>query len=233
MGNLAKNFAKLDDSDEFEHMRHVVCHDLNGPLRAINCFLDMLKFSLDETDEDAMESFQVIKESTGKLEELISGLGTYMKTIKKELQAEECDLKEIIEAVGAELGENYSDKNPSININGDLGTCKADKKMLENVLKGMIDNSMKFCEQKPEISIESEPLDKKLKISLEDNGIGIDEEQFERIFVIFQRLHTAEEYKGNGLGLAMARKIISKHGGELWLESKPGLGTKFSFTLPL
>ncbi len=227
------NYADLALNQELEDIRHVVCHDLNGPLRAINCFLEMLEDSIDKQDDDGLENFKIIKDSAQKLDALISGLGTYMKTMKKEPQIESIDIKEIIDNLMEKFTSDSPDQKIKINLALEEAYCNADKKMFTSLMEALIANSIKFCDADPNINISSEILaESKVKISIEDNGLGIDKEQFDRVFVIFQRLHTDEEYQGLGLGLALVRKIIAKHGGNLTIESEPGFGTKISFTIP-
>jgi light-regulated signal transduction histidine kinase (bacteriophytochrome) len=117
-------------------------------------------------------------------------------------------------------------------VNDDLPFVYGDEVQLVRVFQNLLDNAMKFRgAEPPRINVSAKTVDDKIQISLTDNGIGIDKIYFERVFTIFQRLHTKVEYPGTGIGLAICKRTIERHGGKIWFESEPGKGTTFFFTL--
>jgi chemotaxis family two-component system sensor kinase Cph1 len=137
------------------------------------------------------------------------------------------------------LAHALTDSKVAIEDNGtivtydELPTVMADKSQLTRLLQNLIGNAVKFHKDtRPEVHIGVEHADGEWTFSVRDNGIGIDSKDFERIFMIFQRLHSREEYEGTGIGLAVCKEIVERHGGRIWVESEPGRGSTFCFTMP-
>lgn len=114
-----------------------------------------------------------------------------------------------------------------------LPTIIADEVLMNQLFQNLISNSMKFCNNAPQIKIDAIQSEDDWLFSVSDNGIGIDPEHLSRVFLMFQRLHTKSEYHGTGIGLPICKKIVTRHGGRIWIESEPGKGSKFYFTIPV
>ena len=144
------------------------------------------------------------------------------------------NLNAALEIVRSRLEFQINDSGAKI-VYDTLPSVKADREQIVILLKNLIENSIKFRgEQTPQIHISSQFVEKDhmWQVSIQDNGIGIEQQYFERIFKIFQRLHSIDEYDGSGIGLAHSKRIVERHGGTIWVESQPGQGSKFNFTLP-
>jgi light-regulated signal transduction histidine kinase (bacteriophytochrome) len=142
------------------------------------------------------------------------------------------EVSAVLDRALASLKLAIEETGATVTRNG-LPTVSADAGQLEHVFLNLISNALKFRGTAPlEIRLAAERRDREWLFSVRDNGIGIDPQYFERIFIIFQRLHGQSDYPGTGLGLAICKKIVERHGGQIWVESQPGQGATFSFTLP-
>ncbi|MFN3939896.1 MAG: sensor histidine kinase, partial [Chitinophagales bacterium] len=182
-------------------------------------------------DEDGKQFMGYITDGTRRMQNLIRDLLAYSRVNRFNTNYEEVDLNEVFDAVNQALNDKINE-NDAIILAENLPVIQGNKIQLIQVFQNFIDNAIKFRGKKPpEITIDVKELPDKWQISFTDNGIGIAPEYFQRIFIIFQRLHSMEEYSGTGIGLAMCKKIIERHGGEVWVESKLGKGTVFYFTI--
>lgn len=218
---------------ELEQFAYVASHDLQEPLRTTSSFVDLLqKDYKGKLDAKADKYLTFITQSTERMKVLIHDLLEYSRIgRKKELTPVDCNilLKEIIADLDAVIKENNAtvsfDRLPVIN-----GYSTEMKQLFQN----LISNAIKFHkpDEQPQISISGIKENGHWKFVCRDNGIGIPPEHRERIFVIFQRLHTRNQYEGSGIGLANCKKIVELHGGNIWVESLPGEGSTFHFTIP-
>jgi PAS domain S-box-containing protein len=230
---LKKSMDALSRSNaELERFAYVASHDLQEPLRMVTSYLQLLERRYkDRLDGDALEFIAYAVDGSNRMKTLINDLLAYsrMGTRGKEFAPTDCEgvlarvLKNLEVAIAETKASITHDPLPQV-----LG----DDVQLESLLQNLIGNSLKFRgKQKPKIHIGAEQDGDRWVFSVRDNGIGIDPQYFERIFIIFQRLHNREEYSGTGIGLAISKRIVERHGGRIRLESKPGEGSTFRFTL--
>jgi light-regulated signal transduction histidine kinase (bacteriophytochrome) len=172
-----------------------------------------------------------VVEGAKRMQTLIHDLLEYSRINRFSNAYEKVDLNEVFSTVNRVLKEKI-ESNDALVMSENLPTIYGSKLQLTQMFQNLIDNAIKFRgKKKPEILISVKNLNDKWEFIFKDNGIGISQEYFQRIFVIFQRLHTLEEYGGTGIGLAICKKIVERHGGDIWVESNPGKGSIFHLTL--
>jgi PAS domain S-box-containing protein len=233
---LYKLNEKLRESNvELEQFASIAAHDLQEPLRMIISFLDLLERRYkDKLDLEAHEFIEFASDGAIRMQKMINDLLIYSRLTTRGKDFGEVDCQIILDQVLMNL-KVAIDEN-GVNITHDpLPTVTADFSQLLQLFQNLISNSIKYRSQnKPNIHIsvqKRQKRDKEWLFIVEDNGIGIDPKYAEQIFMIFQRLHRAE-YPGTGMGLAICRKIVERHGGRIWMDSQPGRGSKFYFTIP-
>lgn len=239
-------------NQELEQFAYVASHDLQEPLRAITSFTQLLAQEYKEQlDGDADMYIEFIVDGATRMQQLIRDLLTYSRVGRYELHLQPIDCNALLERVKKDLQVAIAETQAIITADP-LPSITADPNQMANLLQNLIGNSLKYrSEVNPRIHISarrhiveeandlSHPGSLHLTMrpeewlfSLQDNGIGIEPQYAERIFGIFQRLHTSDEYSGTGLGLAICQKIIERHQGRIWVESQLGQGATFFFTIP-
>lgn len=219
-------------NNDLEQFAYVASHDLREPLRKIKSYIELLVEDYrGKLDPNADKYINYIASGAERMQALISDLLSYSRVGKGELVLVATDLDRVLEQVTSDLSLSIQENNATIVIEN-LPTVKAHPQLLHQVFQNLIANSLKFRTQAdPIIKIRAQQENGQWLISVSDNGIGIQPQYQERIFVIFQRLHGREKYPGTGLGLAICQKIIQRHGGRIWVESELGKGSTFYFTL--
>jgi PAS domain S-box-containing protein len=228
-----KNTELTQTNQELEHFAYVASHDLQEPLRTITSFIQILdKRYRSSLDEDAGQFIGFIVDGAKRMQTLIHDLLDYSRVNRFNTQFEKVDLNDVFHGVSSALKEKI-ESNDALVMAEQLPIVSGNRLQLTQVFQNLIDNAIKFKakRRKPEVIISVIDHPDVWELVFTDNGIGISQEYYQRIFVIFQRLHSLEEYSGTGIGLAICRKIIERHGGEIWLNSKPGKGTAFHLTL--
>ena len=217
---------------ELEHFAYIAAHDLREPLRMITSFLQLLeKRYKDQLDQDANEFIDYAVDGAKRLNDMINDLLKYSKVTSTEPICLPVNLEKVLEDALINLIIPTEENNAVITYDS-LPKVHGDEKLLILLLQNLIGNGIKYNDKKtPKIHISSIKKDNQYIISVKDNGIGIKPEHLERIFTIFQRLHGKEEYDGTGIGLSIAQKIVHQHHGEIWVESEPGKGSTFYFTI--
>jgi light-regulated signal transduction histidine kinase (bacteriophytochrome) len=184
-------------------------------------------------DSDADEFIGFAVDGARRMQELINDLLTYSRVGSRPLELEVVDANEVVDQVIADLGAAIQDSAATV-TRGHLPNLRADPRQLHQLFQNLIANAIKF--QKPGLApvvhVSSRATDDNWTLSVSDNGIGIEPQYVERIFMLFQRLHSRAEYPGTGIGLAICKKIVERHGGTIDVHSEPGRGTTFEFTLP-
>jgi len=226
---------------ELESFSYSVSHDLKVPLRAIGGFSEILlnKYS-SKLDQNGYKLIKDIYNNCQKMDNFINGILSLSKMSRKELDKIKLNLNPIVKTVINDLkneifSSEYSDYFNKLNlILYDLPVAKGDPVLIQQVFQNLLSNAIKFSRHKKVPMIEIGFLTKfnATIYFVKDNGIGFDMKYSNKLFGIFQRLHSSKDYEGNGIGLAIVHNIICKHQGNVWVESNPGEGTTFFFTLP-
>ena len=219
---------------ELEQFAYIASHDLREPLQSISSFIQLLASDYsDQIDDIGQESLKYIMEAITRMKNLIQGLLDYSR-LGKEAELTEIDCNKIVEDVIADLNFSIMKTEAEIEI-GILPVLYGYEVELRLLFQNLIGNAIKFRKKdtRPLIYISAEKDKNYWKFKISDNGIGITPDYYEKIFTIFQRLHRRDEYEGTGIGLAHCRKIVDLHNGNIWVESEPGVGSSFYFTIPI
>ncbi|MGE5353229.1 MAG: PAS domain S-box protein [Acidobacteriota bacterium] len=231
---LKTTLENLERSNrELEQFAYIASHDLQEPLRMVSNFARLLAQRYqDHLDDNANEFIAFMVEGTKRMQNLISDLLQYARVTTKAQPFEATDMTQIMDYVTADLRMAIDEKNAYLNY-GKLPEIMADPIQMRQLMQNLVANAIKFKGNKdPEISIEARSNEKEWVFCVRDNGIGIAPEYHDRIFIIFQRLHEREKYAGTGIGLALCKKIVERHGGRIWVESEERQGAAFYFTIP-
>lgn len=217
---------------ELEQFAYVASHDLQEPLRMVGSYTGLLKRRYaGKLDAEADEFMDYAMDGVTRMRALINGLLTYSRVGNEAKPLEETDSRAALDRALANLQAAISDRNASV-LAGRLPTVMGNPLQLTQVFQNLVGNGLKFCKaQRPEIRVDAERRGDEWVFSVRDNGIGIDPQYRDRIFLIFQRLHRRDEYDGTGIGLAICKKIVERQGGRIWVESEAGKGANFRFTL--
>lgn len=220
-------------NQELAQFAYVASHDLREPLRKIRSYSDLLvKRYQGKLDKRADKYIAYITDATQRMQSLISDLLTYSRVSKPELVPERTDLEKILKQTLTDLSPLIKE-NQAVITSDALPVVNANPTQMAQLLQNLITNGLKFrTQQPPYLHITATREGQFWQIAVQDNGIGIEPQYRDRIFVIFQRLHYREEYPGTGIGLAVCKKIVERHGGQIWVESELGQGSTFYFTLP-
>ena len=218
---------------ELQQFAYVASHDLREPLRMITSFLSLLaKKYGDDLDPKAKEYVSYAIDGAERMRQLIDDLLTYSRVETRGRAFTPIDMNEVVQEVMRELRLLMTEANAELLLEP-LPMVMADRTQMKQLLLNIISNAVKFRgDRSPKIEISARPLDNDWLFSVKDNGIGIDPRYMDRLFQMFQRLHTRDEYPGTGIGLAIAKKIVERHGGRIWVDSELGRGSTFHFTLP-
>ena len=227
--------ARLQSSNqELQQFAYVVSHDLQEPLRMVSSYLQLLERRYKgRLDEDADEFIAFSVDGAKRMSAMIQGLLQYSRVETQGAPFAEVDLQQVFAEAEANLQLAVSETKAELS-RGALPTVAADAGQMERLFQNLIANALKFRgEAPPRLRVEARRDGGEWLFSVIDNGIGIPADQRERIFVMFQRLHTREEFEGMGIGLAVCKRIVERHGGRIWVESEVGEGATFHFTLPV
>ncbi|MFP3975755.1 MAG: sensor histidine kinase [Chloroflexota bacterium] len=225
--------ADLERSNkELEHFAYIVSHDLQEPLRMVSSYMKLIeKRYNDVLDESGREFVYYAADGSRRMQELLNDLLSYCRvsTRGKPIQPVDCDA--VLESVVVMLGMAIRDADARVTWD-DMPQIVGDESQLVQLFQNLIANALKYRgNEPPRIHISATEKHNEWLFSVQDNGVGIDPQFKERVFLIFERLHR-QEYEGTGVGLAVCKKIVERHGGQIWLESEPGQGTTFHFTIP-
>jgi len=231
---LARKIDELARSNaELEQFAYVASHDLQEPLRMVASYTQLLAQRYHgKLDSDAEEFIGFAVDGATRMQTLIQDLLSYSRVTTRGQSFQVTNTATVCTAALRNLQKAIEESAAAISV-GNLPEVSADATQLIQVFQNLVGNAIKYRDhRKVEIRIAAKTLDNLAIFSVEDNGIGIEAQYFERIFQMFQRLHTRTEYSGTGIGLALCKKIVERHGGKIWVESKPGDGSRFWFTIP-
>jgi len=231
---LAMQAQELARSNaDLEQFASVASHDLQEPLRMVASYTQLLvKRYRGRIDADADEFMTFIVDGALRMQRLINDLLTFSRLGTRGKDFKPTSLKTVMQRVMVNLQPMIQESGAAVRV-ASLPTVASDETQMEMLLQNLVSNAIKFRGgEPPSVAVDAARQDGEWVISVADQGIGIDPKYAERIFVIFQRLHTSAEYPGTGIGLAICKKIVERHGGRIWVASEPGHGATFSFTLP-
>jgi light-regulated signal transduction histidine kinase (bacteriophytochrome) len=221
---------------ELAQFAYIASHDLQEPLRMVSNYLQLIDHRYrGQLDRDADEFIAYAVDGAIRMQQLIRDLLAYSRVGTRSQTFVPIDMHQLIEQVLDDLQVMIQDRHATVTV-GALPQVMGDATQLGQLVQNLLSNAIKFCERPApmiEISASYETTTRQWLFAIRDNGIGIDPEYFERIFLIFQRLHTRSEYPGTGIGLAICKKIIELHSGRIWVESQANQGTTFYFSLPI
>lgn len=233
---------KLEISNrELQDFASIAAHDLQEPLRKIQTFSDRVKTkSKDLLPGEAFDYLNRVQASANRMQILINDLLTYSRVTTKAKPFSKVSIKDVINQVISDLEVLLEKTEGQVRV-GDLADFEADPTQMHQLFQNLLANALKFHKpgEKPEVDVQASVVEKDsfrggaCQITVTDKGIGFDEKYLDRIFTIFQRLHGRHEYEGTGIGLAVCRKIVDRHGGHITARSTPGVGSSFIVTLPL
>ncbi len=218
---------------ELENYTYAVSHDLKAPLRAIRSFASfLLEDYKDKLDKDGLEYLKRIDAAAIRMNEFIEDLLILSRVGRKFMEAEKVDLNNLLEEIAQDFKPIIDSRNARVIVNR-LPTLYIQRVWIKQLFMNLIDNGLKFNKSEtPKVEVSCEEKTDQYLFKVSDNGIGIREEHLNKLFNLFERLHSSEEYEGTGAGLAICKKIVENWGGRIWVESVFGKGSTFCFTIP-
>ena len=230
---LKKKTQELEQSNqELEEFANAVSHDLKEPLRMISTFLEFLDKEYSQTlDDQAREYINHALKGSDRMKHLIDDLLDYSKVGSLDHELSVLDLNKTLEDVLDNLHVVIQEKSAKIIVDN-LPSIKANEYQIVTLFQNLISNAIKYCKETPEVKVGYLDDDQYCIFYVEDNGIGIDDYYKDYVFQIFNRLHSKKEFPGNGIGLAICKRIVNNLNGSIWFESEKGKGSKFFFRVP-
>jgi len=218
---------------ELQQFAYVASHDLQEPLRAITGYLQLfVKKYGDYPDEKGEKYVNGVIDAAERMERMINDLLTFSRIGTKNKEFAMVDLNQVLDEVLQNLSSKIENSNAIVEIES-LPLIYGNEVQLMQLFQNLISNSIKYCDTVPHVTISTEQKHDDVIIAVQDNGIGISSDYFDKIFIIFQRLHSKHEYEGSGIGLAICKKIVQRHKGKIWVDAEEGSGSTFYVSFPL
>ena len=217
--------------DEFSYM---ASHDLQEPLRKLSAFSELLRRDIGgDIPKAAVTDLRFIEDAAARMRDLIQDLLALSRAGKSEIQPGRVPLRDCVREALELHSARIQKAGALVRVPDDLPSVYGDRTLIIQLLQNLLGNALKYAAEgrTPEIGITAESMNGEMVFGVRDNGIGIKPEHFDRIFEPFRRLHSRKSYAGTGIGLAICRKVVARHGGRIWVESKFGEGSHFRFTL--
>ncbi|QSX00736.1 MEDS domain-containing protein [Haloterrigena alkaliphila] len=224
----------LEESNErLEQFAYAASHDLQEPLRMVTSYLQLLEQRYaDAFDEDGEEFLEFAVDGAERMRDMIDGLLEYSRIETRGDPFEPVELDTVLDDVLADLQLQIDETDAEIAA-AELPRVTGDASQLRQVFQNLLNNAIQYSgDEPPRVHVYANRRGREWVISVRDDGIGIDPEDQDRVFTVFDRLHSRDEYEGTGIGLALCQRIVERHGGDIWVDSEPGEGSTFSFTLP-
>ncbi|WP_226038758.1 ATP-binding protein [Natrinema sp. DC36] len=220
-------------NDRLEQFAYAASHDLQEPLRMISSYLQLLESRYaDDLDAEGREFVEFAVDGADRMRQMIQALLEYSRVDKDEGSFEPVDLDSVLADVRADLAFRIEESGAEITADS-LPRVIGDEEQLRHVFQNLLDNAIEYSgEGAPRVDVSAERDGDEWRIAVRDDGIGIDADELDRIFEVFERLHPPDEHEGTGIGLALCERIVERHCGEIWVESVPGDGATFYFTIP-
>ncbi|MGQ0811094.1 MAG: ATP-binding protein [Nitrospiraceae bacterium] len=217
---------------ELEEFSYSVSHNLRSPLRVIDNYARMILENTSQTPEQMSQFVRSIRSSTQQMGQLVDDLLAFSRLGRQPLRKRATALSDLVRQSMEGLSTEFQDRKAEITI-GDLPVCQGDPTLLKIVLENLLHNSLKFTRtrEQPTIEIGSRSNERELVYYVKDNGVGFNMAYADQLFSMFQRLHREEDFEGTGVGLAIAQRIIQRHGGRIWAEAEIDKGATFYFTV--
>jgi light-regulated signal transduction histidine kinase (bacteriophytochrome) len=232
---LVAKTRELERSNaELEQFAYVASHDLQEPLRMVVCYMELLERDYKGRLEDKADKFiQYAIDGAHRMKQLIDDLLAYSRIGTLGRPFERVDSGEVVRRAITALSLAIEEANAEIVV-GEMPTLVADPVQLGQVFQNLLSNAIKFRgEQPPRVAVQARRFDDVFEFTIDDNGIGFQQEYADRIFQMFQRLHERQKYGGSGIGLALAKRVVERHGGTISVSSTPGVGSCFRFAIPV
>ena len=231
---LEETVTQLQQSnDRLKQFAYAASHDLQEPLRMVSSYLQLLddRYS-DDLDEDAREFIDFAVDGADRMRAMVEDLLAYSRVEQSEGSFEPVDCEALLEDVLDDVQARIEETDATVVVDS-LPTVSGDREQLEQLFSNLVSNAIKYNDaETPHVDITATRRDDSWEFAVADDGIGIAPDKRDRIFEVFKRLHHDAEYPGTGIGLSLCQEIVENHGGDIWVESEPGVGSTFSFTLP-
>ncbi|MFC4437735.1 MULTISPECIES: ATP-binding protein [Natrialbaceae] len=231
---LEELVAELEESNErLEHFAYAASHDLQEPLRMVTSYLSLIESRYDdELDEDGEEFLEFAVDGADRMREMIDGLLEYSRVDTRGDPFAPVDLEEVLSEVRSDLQLQLEETDADVTV-ASLPRVAGDADQLRQLFQNLLSNAIKYSgDEPPRVHVSAEESDEGWAVSVRDEGIGIESDELDGIFELFQRLHTHDEESGTGIGLALCQRIVERHDGEIEVDSEPGAGSTFTITLP-
>jgi len=232
--DLEKTIDQLQQSnDRLKQFAYAASHDLQEPLRMVSSYLQLLEDQYgDDLDETAREYVDFAVDGAERMREMVDDLLAYSRVEQSGGELERVDTADVLDRVRDDLQARIEKTDATVTAES-LPTVRADRDQLEQLFRNLVSNGIKYNEEDPTVEVDARKRARCWEFTVADDGIGIDPGKTDRIFEVFKRLHHDDEYTGTGIGLSLCQEIVENHGGDIWVESEPGAGSTFHFTLPM